>query len=199
MKIDIWEKISSNNKIQLLTTFILTEPKIIINIMPEKNTLIVSINGSECNTTFYDLKSFEMINKLTDFITEKIYKLNDDLYIIPDYSYCEGFSYLHIYDFTKKEIVKIIENDEFKFCWNLVILPIPEKKLILLAGTNFKENGSTYYKEIFVMNYDFEKIFLLNNVHYRDIQGIKLYQKNEKEYLILTYSEDGAVNVLSLM
>lgn len=64
---------------------------------------------------------------------------------------------------------------------------------------NFEQNGTTYYKDIFVMNYDFEKIFLLDNVHYRDIQGIKFYQKNEKEYLILTYSEDGAVKVLSLM
>ena len=140
-----------------------------------------------------------MINKLTGFIIEKIYKLNDDLYLIPEYSYCEGFSLLHVYDFSKNEIIKTIENDDYNFCWNLEILPIPEKKIILLAGTNYQESGNTLYKDIIVMNYDFEKILVMNNVHYRDIQGIKLYQENEKENLILTYSEDGAANVLSLM
>ena len=206
MKIDIWKKISINNQIQLLTTIVLTKSETIINIIPEKNILIVSINeaidthlnNGQC-TYFYDLSSFKMINKLTDFIIEKIYKLNDDLYLIPEYSYCEGFSLLRVYDSTKNEIIKTIENDDNNFCWNLEILPIPEKKIILLAGTNYQESGNTLYKDIIVMNYDFEKILVMNNVHYRDIQGIKLYQKNEKENLILTYSEDGAVNVLSLM
>lgn len=141
MKIYIWETIDTNNAIQLLTTIILTESEIKINIIPEKNTLIVSINGSECSyTTFYDLNSFEVINKLkltTGFIIEKIYKLKDDLYIIPEYSYSEGFSYLEIYDFNKKEIVKEIENDDYKFCWNLEILPIPEKKINSFGWNEF--------------------------------------------------------------
>ena len=206
MKIDIWEKNFSNNQIQLLTTIALTKSKTIINIIPEKNILIVSIDEPIADhmnngqyTYFYDLSSFKMINKLTGFIIEKIYKLNDDLYLIPEYSYCEGFSYVRIYDFTKNEIIKAIKNDDYKFSWNLEILTIPEKKIILLAGTNYTENGNTLYKDIIVMNYDFEKIFVMNNVHYRDIQGIKMYQKKENEYLILTYSEDGAVNVLSLI
>ena len=199
-KINLWEAIS-NNEIQLLTTFILNVSEkpldFIILLVPEKDELIVSINDMEIITYFYDLKSLKIINKIPDVFHEKIYKLNDDLYIFPFFKYSEADSYFNIYDFSKNEIVKKIEN---KFCSSMEILNIPERKILLVAGFEFSESaGSREFKNIYALNYNFEQIFDLNNIHYRNILGIKLYQKKEKEYLILTYSEDGAVNVLSLI
>lgn len=199
-KINLWQAIS-NNEIQLLTTLILNVSEkpldFIILLVPEKDELIVSINDMEIITYFYDLKSLKIINKIPDVFHEKIYKLNDDLYIFPFFKYSEADSYFNIYDFSKNEIVKKIEN---KFCSSMEILNIPERKILLVAGFEFSESaGSREFKNIYVLNYNFEQIFNLNNIHYRNILGIKLYQKKEKEYLILTYSEDGAVNVLSLI
>ena len=200
-KITILERISET-KYQTVTNIIFKEEEfnsINIFLIPEKNNLIISTNTKEGDCTyFYEFQKLKLINKLTDFYFEKIYKLNDNIILLLFGDEFDIDNQLNIYDLNQKKIVK----DVFlKFNSNCEILIIPKKKVILVAGYIHTGFGSDReYKEIHVLNYDYEEIFVLNKIHYRSILGIELYEeKNEKEFIIITYSEDGAVNFLSLM
>ena len=198
-KVTIWEKISET-KYQTVTNILFNKEElnsINIFLIPEKNNLIISTNTKEVDCTyFYELKKLKLINKLVDLCFEKIYKLTDNILLLPFSD--EIDSQLNIYGCNQKKIVKEVL---LKFNANSEILIIPKKKVILAAGyINTGGGCDREYKEIHVLNYDYEEIFVLNKIHYRSILGIELYEeKNEKEYIIISYSEDGAVNILSLM
>ena len=196
--IKIWKKVSEN-KLQNSLNISFEEKKYIrIFLIPEKNILVASVDNENSAAYFIDLKQFKIINKLEKFFWN-MYQLNDNNFILAWSEDCEYSDYLEIYDFNKNEIVKSIE---YKFWNNCEILVVPKKEIFLVAG--FTNNGfgcDRECKEIHVFDSrTYEEIFVLEKVHYRSILGIRFYEeKNEKESTIITYSEDGAVNFLSLI
>ena len=127
-KITILERISET-KYQTVTNIIFKEEEfnsINIFLIPEKNNLIISTNTKEGDCTyFYEFQKLKLINKLTDFYFEKIYKLNDNIILLLFGDEFDIDNQLNIYDFNQNKIVK----DEFlKFNTNCEILIIPKKK-----------------------------------------------------------------------
>ena len=197
--IKIWTKIPENkwqNSLNISFGEKERERDIRIFLFTEKNILVVSVEF--LRTYFFDLTKFEIISKLEGFYWN-IYQLNENNFILAWSEDCEYSSDLDIYNLDKKEIIKSIEH---KFWNNCEILVLPQKEIFLVAGFTYTGFGcDRESKEIHIFDAKtYEEILTLEKLHYRSILGIRLYEiKNEKENIIITYSEDGAVNFLSLI
>ena len=193
--IKVWETLSNNNHTQLVTEIIFPYKELfrfegILYLVPDKNFFIYSgkMGDGENATYFFNLKAYEIENKIEDYEIDNISRLNDNLLIFSKYDYiynCD--SYLNIYDISKKNIVG---NKTFEFTINSIEI-IPKKEIILISGYNGE------YSDIHIFDYNFKEIQTLKKTNFGSIVGMKFYEKNENEDLILSFSEDGTINILS--
>ena len=192
--IKVWETLS-NNQIQLVTEIVFPYKELhhfegILYLVHDKNFFIYSGNrGDENVTYFFNLKAFEIENKIEDFDFDNISRLNDNLLIFTKYSYiyeCDAF--LDIYNISEK---KNVERKYFEYALNYIEV-IHKKEIVLISGYNDAE-----YSDIHLFDYNLKEIQLLKKTNFGGIVGIKLYEKNENEDLVLSFSEDGSINILS--
>ena len=197
--IKLWETLSNKAQIQLATEIIFPYkgPHLfegILYLVPDKNFLIYSggKGDAEYVTYFFNLKAFEIENKIEDYENynvDNISRLNDNLLIFTKYSYiydCDGF--LDIYKIIRK---KIVERKIFEFALGGVEI-INKKEIILIFGYNGAD-----YSDIHLLDYSLKQIQVLEKTNFGSIIGMKLYEKNENEDLLLSFSEDGSINILS--
>lgn len=181
-EIKIWEflkdrKLQLNAKIKL---------KDIINIflIPKIKNIVISGNKVDI-TYFFNLKTLKFENKIT-YRLKDLYRLNHNLFIFTNFYYNKYYQYeegdsLDIYNLYEKKITKSIKID---FLINS-ILTIPKRRIFL---------ASAYFiNDIYVFDYHFNQIQSLIKIHNEKIVGMKLYEKSEKNDLVLSYSEDGQI------
>ena len=200
--IKIWEALENGN-IQLVNKigFNNSNPKDfyegIIYLIPDKNLLIYSgethITFNEHKTCFWNLKTFKLENELK-VLYELIKRLNKNLFILTSQSWGENEYDLKIFDISQK---KFVNNIKLKFKQNSIEV-IPKKGLILISGFDYNGYGWAIgeYCDIHIFDYNFKEKQVLKQVHNRSIVGMKYYEKYENEELVLSYSEDGSINVL---
>ena len=200
--IKIWETLDNGN-IQLVNKigFNNSNPKDfyegIINLIPDKNLLIYSGEtrtiSNEVKTCFWNLKIFKLENEL-QALYELIFRLNKNLFILTSPSWGENEYDLEIFDISQK---KFVNNIKLKFKQNSIEV-IPKKELILISGFDYNGYGvaCNEYCDIHIFDYNFKEKQVLTQVHYRSIVGMKYYEKNENGELVLSYSEDGSINIL---
>lgn len=197
--IKIWKKLK-NGHIELITKFIFY-PKIkhryddVIYLIPEQNLLLSSgyMGDIDAKTYFWNLKTYKVENIFEDKY-DLVYKLNSNLFIFTNISGGEIDSILNIYNIREKKFVKTIE---LKFYHNSIEV-IPKKEIILISGYEYNGFGSAReYNDIHIFDFNFKEIQVIKKVHFRSIVGMKFYEKNENEDLVLSFSEDGSINFLS--
>lgn len=111
--IKVWETLS-NNHIQLATEIIFPYKELfhfegILYLVPDKNFFIYSgTRGDGENVTyFFNLKAYEIENKIENYEVDNISRLNDNLLIFTKYDWnfvCDGF--LDIYNISETKIVE---------------------------------------------------------------------------------------------
>jgi len=97
---------------------------------------------------------------------------------------------LVLYDVKEKNINKNIKLD---FILLDVRYIIKFDSIIISGGTDMLRT------DIYVYDSNFKRVQIIQIAHYRNINGFAFYEKDEKENLLMSYSEDGAVNIYSLI
>jgi len=160
-------------------------------LVEEKNLLITS--NDEESVCFWNLKKlkFDHIFKL-DWCPYIFSNFKNNLVIFGSGIY-KGYqtpNELVLYDVKEKKINKKIKLD-------FIMLDIRYIKkidsIVISGGTDIIRN------DIYVYDSNLNKVQFIRKAHYRDINGFAFYEKDEKEDLLMSYSQDGAINIYSLI
>ena len=202
--IKIWEKIkspiSTNNKHHYQIMNKLFYPKIYgsdnityttMYLLENKNLLITS--NDEESVCIWNLKKLKFDHIfILDWCPYIFSNYKNNLVIFGSGIY-EGYktpNELVLYDVKEKKINNTIKLD-------FIMLDVRYIKkidsIVISGGTDILRN------DIYVYDSNLNKVQFFRKAHYRDINGFAFYEKDEKEDLLMSYSQDGAINIYSLI
>ena len=191
----IWENIKKN-KYQFITKINLGSADENILVLEQNDILIQCCYD---NLFIYNLKrnKVDLISKDLIFDDAIPFYENNVLFLSGGFEGNECyFTALSVYNIKEKKISK---NKEFDIYFNIaeakandLIKFYKKKDAIILCGG---KNG--VYNSIYIYDRDFNLIQTLEKVHYGNILGLVIYEREIND-LILTYTEDGEINFYSI-
>ena len=160
-------------------------------LMEDKNLLITS--NDEESVCFWNLKKLKFDHTFElDWCPYIFSNYKNNLVIFGSGIY-KGYrtpNELVIYDVKEKNINKKIKLDFIM----LDVRYIKKIDLIVISGgTDILRN------DIYVYDSNLNKAQFIRKAHYRDINGFAFYEKDGKEDLLMSYSQDGAVSIYSFI
>ena len=162
-----------------------------IYLVEDKNLLITS--NDEESVCFWDLKRLKFDHKFNvDWCPYIFSNFKNNLLIFGCGIY-EDYrtpNELVLYDVKEKNINKNIKLDFIM----LDVRYIKKIDLIVISG-----GTDMLRSDIYIYDSNFNMVQIIQKAHYRNINGFAFYEKDEKENLLMSYSEDGAVNIYSII
>ena len=160
-------------------------------LMEDKNLLITS--NDEESVCFWNLKKLKFDHTFElDWCPYIFSNYKNNLVIFGSGIY-KGYrtpNELVLYDVKEKNINKKIKLDFIM----LDVRYIKKIDLIVISGgTDILRN------DIYVYDSNLNKVQFIRKAHYRDINGFAFYEKDGKEDLLMSYSQDGAVSIYSFI
>jgi WD40 repeat protein len=160
-------------------------------LMEDKNLLITS--NDEESVCFWNLKKLKFDHTFElDWCPYIFSNYKNNLVIFGSGIY-KGYrtpNELVLYDVKVKNINKKIKLDFIM----LDVRYIKKIDLIVISGgTDILRN------DIYVYDSNLNKVQFIRKAHYRDINGFAFYEKDGKEDLLMSYSQDGAVSIYSFI
>ena len=191
--IKIWQLLN-NNRLKLRTKIINMDMYYkIIFLIKNKDIMVTPGYNNAHVTVFWNLKLCK-IEKQIDYYLGCLCQLSEKIFVFSEKNDKNKESRLDIYDYLENKIIKNIDLD-YKV---KLIKAIRKKNIFLVAGGVISEDYYNHY-DIHVYDYDFNQIQFIDRLHFRDIVGIELYERGEKEDdVIFSYSEDGSYDILKL-
>ena len=191
----IWENIKKN-KYQFITKINLGSADENILVLEQNDILIQCCYD---NLFIYNLKrnKVDLISKDLIFDDAIPFYENNVLFLSGGFEGNECyFTALSVYNIKEKKISK---NKEFDIYFNIgevnatyLIKYYSKKDVIILCG-----GKNRVYNSIYIYDRDFNLIQTLEKVHYGNILGLVIYEREIND-LILTYTEDGEINFYSI-